>query len=156
MTDTSVMPAGWVLGLSLGGFLDGIVLHQVLQWHHMLSTVPEEAIRTDITLNTLADGLFHAGTWILAVVGLLLLWRARRSFPATSARRFVGAMLTGAGSFNLIEGVIDHHLLGIHHVRPDSGNVLAWDVAFLALGLVLVVAGGWMMKKNGAAGTGDP
>jgi uncharacterized membrane protein len=25
------------MGLGLGGFLDGIVLHQVLQWHHMLT-----------------------------------------------------------------------------------------------------------------------
>ena len=26
------------LGLGLGGFFDGIVLHQILQWHHMLSS----------------------------------------------------------------------------------------------------------------------
>ena len=29
--------AGVFFGLGLGGFFDGIVLHQVLQWHHMLS-----------------------------------------------------------------------------------------------------------------------
>jgi uncharacterized membrane protein len=28
-----------LLGLGLGGFFDGIVLHQILQWHHMLSAV---------------------------------------------------------------------------------------------------------------------
>ena len=27
-----------VLGIGLGGFLDGIVLHQILQWHHMLTS----------------------------------------------------------------------------------------------------------------------
>jgi uncharacterized membrane protein len=26
-----------LLGIGLGGFFDGIVLHQILQWHHMLS-----------------------------------------------------------------------------------------------------------------------
>jgi uncharacterized membrane protein len=26
----------FLLGVGLGVFLDGIVLHQVLQWHHML------------------------------------------------------------------------------------------------------------------------
>ncbi|MCK1539441.1 DUF2243 domain-containing protein, partial [Bradyrhizobium sp. 176] len=29
--------AGVLLGLGLGGFFDGIVFHQLLQWHHMLS-----------------------------------------------------------------------------------------------------------------------
>jgi hypothetical protein len=26
---------GILLGLGLGGFVDGIVLHQILQWHHI-------------------------------------------------------------------------------------------------------------------------
>jgi uncharacterized membrane protein len=30
--------AGLLFGLGLGGFFDGILLHQVLQWHHMLSS----------------------------------------------------------------------------------------------------------------------
>ncbi len=25
-----------ILGLGLGGFFDGIVLHQILQWHHLI------------------------------------------------------------------------------------------------------------------------
>lgn len=28
--------AGYLLGFALGGFFDGILLHQVLQWHHLL------------------------------------------------------------------------------------------------------------------------
>ena len=32
-----VRTAGIVLGIGLGGFFDGIVLHQILQWHHMLT-----------------------------------------------------------------------------------------------------------------------
>jgi uncharacterized membrane protein len=30
--------AGLLFGLGLGGFFDGILLHQVLQWHHMLTS----------------------------------------------------------------------------------------------------------------------
>ena len=30
--------AGIFLGLGLGGFFDGIVLHQILQWHHMATS----------------------------------------------------------------------------------------------------------------------
>ena len=31
--------AGIVLGLGLGGFVDGITLHQIMQWHNMGSAV---------------------------------------------------------------------------------------------------------------------
>ena len=29
---------GLLLGIGLGGFVDGILLHQILQWHHMLTS----------------------------------------------------------------------------------------------------------------------
>ena len=32
------LSAGLLLGMGLGGFFDGIVLHQLLQWHHMISS----------------------------------------------------------------------------------------------------------------------
>lgn len=34
-----LMTAGILLGVGLGGLLDGILLHQILQWHHMLTNV---------------------------------------------------------------------------------------------------------------------
>ncbi len=134
--------AAVVLGLSLGGFFDGIVLHQVLQWHHMLRAVDDPAISGNLALNITADGFFHVATWVLAVLGIVLLWRARAELVAPgSGRRLAGGILAGAGLFNLVEGVIDHHLLGLHHVRTDVDNVLLWDLGFLAVGAVLVVVG---------------
>jgi len=53
--------------------------------------------------------------------------------------------------FNLIEGTVDHHLLGIHHVRSGHAQ-MAWDLAFLAFGAVLVV-GGWLLARA-PSGTG--
>jgi uncharacterized membrane protein len=32
------------MGIGFGGFIEGIVLHQILQWHHMLSH--EESTKT--------------------------------------------------------------------------------------------------------------
>lgn len=140
--------AGIVLGLSLGGFADGIIFHQVLQWHHMLTSVADPEISDDLALNITADGLFHVATWIMAVIGLVLLWHARRAFGVLHwARTFVGSILMGAGIFNLVEGIVDHHLLGLHHVRTDAENVLLWDLGFLALGLALLVAG-WAMRRS--------
>ena len=51
----------FILGLGLGGFVDGIVLHQVLQWHHMLTATGDHPMTTVAGLesNTLADGFLQ-------------------------------------------------------------------------------------------------
>ena len=143
--------AGLLLGLGLGGFVDGIVLHQLLQWHHMVSDVPRYPVTTvaGLEVNTLADGVFHLGTWVLVVVGFVLTlrdWRRGRVAPSWSFH--VGLLLAGWGVFNLVEGVVDHLLLGVHHVRDDLGGPLAWDVGFLALGAAQL-AGGWLLHERG-------
>ncbi len=138
-----VFLAGIVLGIGLGGFVDGIVLHQVLQWHHMLSDHADHPVTTVAGLesNTLADGLFHVGTWVATVAGIGLLWRARLASRAWSVLALLGGLTVGWGVFNLAEGTVNHHLLGLHHVRDDLGGPLGWDLAFLASGVVLVAVG---------------
>ena len=108
--------AGILLGLGLGGFVDGIVLHQVLQWHHMLTDYGGHATFPATTVpsledNTFWDGLFHASTWVFVTVGLFLLWRALSAGYRATWRSMVGLLLAGWGIFNLVEGVVDHHLL---------------------------------------------
>jgi uncharacterized membrane protein len=144
--------SGLLYGLGLGGFVDGIVLHQVLQWHHMVSDVPSAPPTTvaGLELNTLADGLFHLATWVLVVaasIAALRAWRQGRLAPNWSFH--VGLLLTGWGVFNLVEGVVDHQLLGVHHVRDDLGGPLSWDLGFLVLG-ALLIAGGWALHRRGA------
>ena len=136
-----------LLGIGLGGFLDGIVLHQILQWHHMLSARRPPTDLVTMKVNMFWDGLFHAFTWATTFVGLILLWRTgRRADVPWSARVFGGSLALGWGVFNLVEGIVDHQLLGIHHVHPGSGQ-LAWDIAFLISGVVLIV-GGWMAIRS--------
>jgi uncharacterized membrane protein len=142
-----LLTAGVLLGVGLGGFVDGIVLHQILQWHHLVSEPYPPDTLENLRLNTLLDGLFHAFTWGMTAVGLVLLWRAsKKAVSAWSSRLLVGSLAIGWGLFNLVEGVIDHHLLGIHHVRPGP-NQLSWDLAFLAFGVVLAV-GGWVFARS--------
>lgn len=138
-----VVQAGVVLGLGLGGFFDGIVFHQLLQWHHMASAHPDPSIATDLPLNVRLDGVFHAATYGLTVIGIGLLWRAWRIPSSPPSRRaLVGAVTLGWGCFNVVEGLVNHHLLGLHHVWPDGpGPVLLWDVTFLLWGLLFIVAG---------------
>jgi uncharacterized membrane protein len=50
-------------------------------------------------------------------------------------------LLAGWGIFNLVEGVVDHHILGVHHVRDDLGAPLGWDIGFLVFGALLLASG---------------
>ena len=145
----AMVRAGVVLGLGLGGFFDGIVLHQILQWHHMLTSAGYSSKTVaGLEVNTLWDGLFHAGTYVLTLLGLALLWRAsQRAHSRWSGRAFVGSLLLGWGVFNLVEGLVDHQILGIHHVRPGP-NQLAWDLAFLAWGAAMLVAGWFLISAR--------
>ncbi len=131
-----------LLGLGLGGFFDGVLLHQILQWHHMVTSAGYPANTVEnLELNTLLDGLFHASTYVMTAVGLGLLWSAARlPHVRWSTRLLIGGLLVGWGTFNVVEGIVDHHILGIHHVRSGP-NELLYDVAFLALGAILVLAG---------------
>ena len=147
------LPA-FLTGIGLGGFLDGIVLHQLLQWHHLLSDTGEHPVTTvdGLEANTLADGLFHVSTWLFVATGIALTVRAwQRGELAPPWQLHVGMLLAGWGVFNLVEGLVDHLILGIHHVRDDLGGPLAWDLGFLALG-ALLTAGGLALARERAAG----
>ena len=146
--------AGVLLGLGLGGFFDGIVLHQVLQWHHMVTSAgfPADSVE-NLRINTLADGLFHGATYAFTVAGVALLWRAaRRSHARWPARLLLGAVLVGFGMFNLVEGVVDHHLLGIHHVNETVPREqwFLWDAGFLVWGAAMLGCGWWLLRARAA------
>ena len=143
--------AGVLFGLGLGGFFDGIVLHQLLQWHHMLSSwYPIDTIE-NLKLNTLWDGLFHSLTYVFVVIGLFILWRtAHRRHLVWLNKLLVGTLLLGFGLFNVVEGLIDHQILSVHHVNEQvpEPQRLAWDIGFLAWGAAMI-AGGWFSVRSG-------
>lgn len=143
---------GVLLGIGLGGFVDGIVFHQILQWHHMLSNEREYPTSTvgGLETNTLADGLFHAVTWVIVVIGIWILWRRSSEWRwAINGWALGGWVLVGFGLFNVVEGVVDHQILGLHHVRDDLGGPRSWDVGFLALSGVVAMVG-WLVTRRAA------
>ncbi|GJD63245.1 DUF2243 domain-containing protein [Methylobacterium frigidaeris] len=140
---------GLLIGLGLGGFFDGIVLHQLLQWHHMLSSWYPITSLDALELNTRWDGYFHSATYVFVVLGVFLLWRRggpRRDFR--DGRALAGAVLLGWAAFNLVEGVIDHQILGVHHVNETVPRAAWawWDAGFLAWGAAMGVAGGLLVR----------
>ena len=145
--------AGVLLGLGLGGFFDGIVFHQLLQWHHMLTSAgyPADSVGS-LQVNTFWDGLFHAATYVLIAIGLAIFWRhARREHAPWSGKLLAGTLLLGWGIFNVAEGLVNHHLLGLHHVNetvPQS-QWLVWDLAFLAWGAAMIAGGVYLITRGG-------
>jgi uncharacterized membrane protein len=141
--------AGLVLGVGLGGFLDGIVLHQILQWHNILSSVVPPTDLIAMKYNMVWDGLFHAVTWLTCALGVGLLFRAgRRQDAFWSGHLLVGALLGGCGLFNFVEGISSHLALGIHHVHPGDGQ-LAWDVSFVVLAGLGFMLVGYVTSRRG-------
>lgn len=139
---------GIILGIGLGGFFDGIFLHQIFQLHHMFSSRILPDTVPGLQMNTLGDGFFHTLTWLAVLVGLGLLYsrvsHARRQVWGSAA--LWGWIISGWGWFNLVEGLIDHQILGIHHVYAGDNQFL-WDMLFLASGVIFILAG-WAIARR--------
>ncbi|MEU2351360.1 DUF2243 domain-containing protein [Streptomyces misionensis] len=157
-TPVSLKLPGLVLGVGLGGFVDGILLHQILQWHHMLTSTDHDHIGvkyydphtvSGLEMNTVWDGVFHAVCWIAVLVGLAVL-HSRATHDRRSvwgSRVLWGWIVAGWGLFNLVEGLLDHQILGIHHVRGGPHQAW-WDAGFLVLGILLMI-GGYLLQRSG-------
>ncbi|WP_174734700.1 DUF2243 domain-containing protein [Mesobacillus harenae] len=131
----------FLLGFGFLGALDGIIFHQLLQWH----SVYMETTRTG---QIMSDGWFHLGVSIALVAGGVVLWLGGNpSDHDKGIQKLVGGFLIGGGTFNLVEGIVNHHLLQIHRVKPGDPNALVYDLAFLALG-VLLAGIGWYIQRN--------
>ena len=140
--------AGILLGLGQAGFFDGIVFHQLLQWHHMFTSVESSNTVSGLELNTLGDGLFHLVDWLFTLSGLVVLWlTVKRNDVDLSTSIFIGAFCIGAGMFNITEGILSHHVLQIHHVKPGA-HPLAWDLSFIGAGILSAIIGGIILNRS--------
>jgi uncharacterized membrane protein len=150
MNRAPLISASTLLGIGLGGFLDGIVFHQLLQTHSMLSAKVDRTTIVGLETNMFWDGMFHVFTWLVTLIGLALLWHAagHPNVPH-STRTLLGGLSLGWGLFNLVEGVINHHILHLHHV-VERPNLLVFDLAFLASGVVLILIGWRVIHSAGA------
>jgi uncharacterized membrane protein len=136
------------LGIGIGGFADGIVFHQILQWHEMLSNKFPTNTFVQKSVNMFWDGIFHLFTLVCTIVGVYLLWKVMRKINInTSGNLLRGGMLAGWGVFNLVEGIINHHLLEMHNVREVAINKELWNYVFLLFGILLLLSGWLLMRK---------
>jgi uncharacterized membrane protein len=132
---------GLVLGVGQVGTLDEVVFHQLLQWHNFY-------VHTTEYWRIVSDGLFHAFSSAMLLLGALLLWQHRRKL---SSLRDSGSLLAGSligmGGFNLYDGIIQHKLLGLHPVREGVEHILPYDLAWNGVAVMLLVAG-WLLWRR--------
>ena len=140
--------SGLLLGIGMGGFIDGILFHQILQVHNMLSNRYFPDTLLNVEINMFWDGIFHAVTWLTTVAGIWSLWNnGGLRHRSGSSRVLLGSAIAGWGLFNFVEGVIDHQILQVHHVVERAPETLKiyYDLGFLAFGVLLILGGSYMI-----------
>lgn len=137
MTMTAI--GAFLFGIAIIGMLDGIVFHQILQWHSV-------NMHTDRIHQIMSDGYFHLLVTVVMFASSILLWKGDPKEPPSG---FWGSFFLGAGAFNLVEGILNHHLLQAHHVKPGP-NQLWFDISYDVFA-VLLLAVGWMLYRRKTA-----
>lgn len=143
--------AGILLGGSIIGFLDGILFHQIFQLHGMLANrVPLDSL-VNVEINMFWDGIFHLFTLFLILSSFSLFWSSVNYSAVYKSNAFLlGLIFLGAGIFNLIEGIIDHTLLEVHHVlqRASPSMMRDGDIMFLVVAIALIGLGSFYLGKG--------
>ena len=96
-----LIAAATMLGIGMGGFIDGILFHQLLQLHNMVSGAdyyPKTGLAPDVIvvnmeINMFWDGLFHVVTWTMTAIGLAMLWHAGERPDVPWSRRTLERVL---------------------------------------------------------------
>ncbi len=149
MVNTRVRTGAILAGIGLGALADGIVFRELLQWNSMLSSVLVQDSLEAVRVSLAADGVFDAIAWVLVAIGVAALWSAfgkPGSLPSTKA--FCGYLLLGWGWFNLVEGLVNHELLGLHHLHDLPAYVPAYDWGYLLIGGAGFIAAGILFARK--------
>ncbi|HYE06006.1 MAG TPA: DUF2243 domain-containing protein [Planctomycetota bacterium] len=139
-----------LLGFGLGSFLDGIVLHQILQLHGFISnSLPPETLLAK-SANMFWDGIFFLVTFVVTMAGVVSLWRlGRRGAIATASPwLFWGAALIGWGAIDLIDGLVSHVLLRYHDLVEASASPWPWNIGWLVFSALQVLIGGVALRRG--------
>jgi len=123
----------FLLGMGVIGMLDGILFHQLLQWH-------STNMHTDRQHQIVSDGIFHLGVTIIIFWASIVLWNSHPAETRDRNKLFVSGLLSGAGLFNFVEGIVNHHILSLHHVKPGP-NQLYYDIAYDLSGIMMIWIG---------------
>jgi uncharacterized membrane protein len=131
--------SGVLLGIGIAGFIDETVFHQLLHWHHFYD-------KSTPTVGLVSDGIFHAVSWFAAIAALFILADIRRR-GGFLRDQWVGAILLGAGGFQLYDGTIQHKLMKLHQIRYHV-DVAPYDVVWNILAAIMIAVGIILVRRH--------
>ncbi|WP_210619405.1 DUF2243 domain-containing protein [Mammaliicoccus lentus] len=131
--------SGLMFGFGLAGFIDEMVFHQFLQWHHFYDQMTRE-------VGLFSDGVLNAMCGFFIIFGLFLLADARRKF-STNWIFWIGRVLMGMGTFQVYDGIINHKILRMHQIRYVD-NVITYDIVWIVTGSLMIIVGYLMSRKR--------
>lgn len=138
--------AAGVAGFGFSGLVDVLVLHHVLQLHHLLSGIYDPGRLAGLRTNLVADGLFSLGMLAIMLAGIGWLWRIdRRRHTPLAVAPLAGAGLLGLGLFDLFDVVVNHYLLGLHHATHGPGN---FDPHWVVVSVAFIAGGGLLLRST--------
>ncbi len=146
-----LLGAGSLIGLGMGSFLNGIIFHQILQLHSMVSGKVYPDTIEKMEINMFWDGVFHLFTWLTIALGLGLLWKSfLNPYSPRSTPAFSGSLIMGWGLFNVVEGTINHILLGVHHLveKAPLEEKIFWDMLFIGSGIIMIGVGRLIVSRG--------
>ena len=139
--------SGLLFGIGLAAFVDEVVFHQLLQWHHFYD-------RSTTSVGLFSDGLFHAFGWFAVVAGLFLFADLRR-WHEVLLQRWIGGVLLGAGVFQLYDGTVHHKLMELHQIRYGV-DLLVYDTVWNVVAVLLIIAGAFFTYRTRTAVPREP
>ena len=141
--------ASMVFGIGIGGFIDGIVLHQIFQVHEMLSNKIPATDYIGKSINMFWDGIFHFFCMLVVLTGIILMWKLLfRKDVDRSGKLLGGGLLLGWGLFNIVEGLINHQILKLHNVIELSPNHDIGNYTFLGISAVMLIVGYLIVNQS--------
>lgn len=124
--------SGILFGLGLVAFIDEVVFHQLLHWHHFYD-------KSTTSIGLVSDGIFHAFSWFATVVALFMLADLRKR-SVWDRKSWIGAVILGAGVFQLYDGIIQHKLMRLHQIRYVD-DVIYYDIVWNVIAGFMIVIG---------------
>jgi uncharacterized membrane protein len=131
--------AGFLFGVGLITFIDEMVFHQLLHWHHFYD-------KSTTSVGLVSDGFFHALSWLTTVGGLFLAADLRRR-NAWNSKKWLGSVLLGAGVFQFYDGTVQHKLMMLHQIRYNV-MILPYDLIWNLTAIGMMIIGYYLVKKS--------
>ena len=123
---------GILFGLGIVAFIDEVVFHQLLHWHHFYDKSTKD-------IGLVSDGIFHAFSFFATIGSAFLLADLHRKHGFW-VKRWLAGIFLGSGIFQLYDGTIQHKLMSLHQIRYGV-EILPYDIVWNVIAVPLVLVG---------------